>query len=77
MSALLADAAAVQLMGSSPWSGDTKLYQPYEVEQILLSDFVSCLAVKAYLKMCKLPFTVELRTNAEFMSPSGMCLLDC
>lgn len=34
-----------------PWSIDTKLYQPYEAEQILLAENASCLAVKAYLNV--------------------------
>lgn len=48
-----------------------KLYQPYEVEQILLPDNANCLAVQAFLKMAKLTYAVEPRSNAEFMSPSG------
>ncbi|XP_041988667.1 metaxin-2 isoform X2 [Aricia agestis] len=54
-----------------PWPDNVKLFQPYEVEQILLPDNASCLAVQAFLKMCNLPFEVEMRWNAEFMSPSG------
>lgn len=34
-----------------PWCNDTKLYQPYEAEQILLAENASCLAVKAYLNV--------------------------
>lgn len=34
-----------------PWCPDTKLYQPYEAEQILLAENASCLAVKAYLNV--------------------------
>lgn len=48
-----------------------KMYQPYEVEQILLPDNANCLAVQAYLKMCNLEFQIEPKSNAEFMSPSG------
>ncbi|XP_030022376.1 uncharacterized protein LOC115441655 isoform X2 [Manduca sexta] len=58
-------------MAQEPWPDNVKLYQPYEVEQILLPDNASCLAVQAFLKMCNLPFEVEMRWNAEFMSPSG------
>jgi len=54
-----------------PWPEDAKLYQPYEVEQILLPDNAACLSVKAFLRMCNLNFIVEMRTNAESMSPSG------
>lgn len=48
-----------------------KLFQPYEVEQILLPDNANCLAVQAFLKMCDLEFQVEPRANAEAMSPTG------
>ncbi|CAG9573648.1 unnamed protein product [Danaus chrysippus] len=58
-------------MAQEPWPDNVKLFQPYEVEQILLPDNASCLAVQAFLKICNLPFEVEMRWNAEFMSPSG------
>ena len=41
------------------------------VDQILLPDFGNTLAVKAFLKMCGLQFSTQLRMNAEHMSPSG------
>lgn len=41
------------------------------MEQILLPDNANCLAVQAFLHMCGLPFQIEHRANAEFMSPSG------
>lgn len=50
-----------------------KLFQPYEVEQILLPDNANCLATQAFLKMSKLKYAAEPRSNAEFMSPSGEC----
>ncbi|XP_037938457.1 metaxin-2 [Teleopsis dalmanni] len=56
---------------SEPWPNNAILYQPYEAEQILLHEHASCLAVKAYLKMCNLPFEICSRANAEFMSPGG------
>lgn len=43
----------------------------YQVEQILLPDNASCLAVQAFLHMAALDFTIEMRSNAEHMSPSG------
>ncbi|XP_055908171.1 metaxin-2 [Eupeodes corollae] len=58
-------------IASEPWPDDAVLYQPYEVEQILLAENASCLAVKAYLRMCNMPFTVRSSANAEFMSPGG------
>ena len=42
-----------------------------QVEQILLPDNASCLAVQAFLHMAALDFTIEMRSNAEHMSPSG------
>jgi len=63
---LIADQSAVE-----PWPEDAKLYQPFEVEQILLPDNAACLSVKAFLRMCNLNYQVEMRTNAESMSPSG------
>lgn len=59
------------VLAQEPWPKDAKLYQPYEVEQILLPDNANCLAVQAFLKMCNLDFAVEPRPNAEHMSPSG------
>ncbi|KAK9512893.1 hypothetical protein O3M35_001207 [Rhynocoris fuscipes] len=57
--------------GQEPWPDDVKLFQPYETEQILLPDMANCLAVRVFLKMCNLKYTVEYRVNAEDMSPSG------
>ena len=52
---------------SEPWPTDVKLYQPYEVEQILLQDQANSLAVQVFLRMCGLDFQVEMRSNAEHM----------
>jgi len=71
MSQLLADATTVHIIGQTPWPDNARLFQPYEVEQILMPDFASCLSVKTYLNMLGLKFQTELRTNAEYMSPSG------
>ncbi|XP_071496229.1 metaxin-2-like [Diadema antillarum] len=51
---------------------DVEFYQPYEVDQITLPERAQCLAVKAFLKMCDIPFLIKLRSNAEHMSPSGV-----
>ncbi|CAH2056382.1 unnamed protein product, partial [Iphiclides podalirius] len=67
----LKDSIMTSFNAQEPWPENVKLFQPYEVEQILLPDNASCLAVQAFLKMCNLPFEVEMRWNAEFMSPSG------
>lgn len=68
---LASEAMQIELGGSEPWPSDAQLYQPFEVEQILLNDNASCLAVQAYLHMLHLDFGVEMRANAEHMSPSG------
>ncbi|KAF5297562.1 hypothetical protein FQR65_LT09993 [Abscondita terminalis] len=67
----LIDKIQLELGVLEPWPNDVKLYQPYEVEQILLPDNANCLAVQAFLRMCKLDFEVVSKPNAEFMSPSG------
>ncbi|KAJ8926104.1 hypothetical protein NQ315_009961 [Exocentrus adspersus] len=66
----LIDRITVELGAQEPWPKDVKLFQPYDVEQILLPDNANCLAVQAFLKMCHLEFQLELRANAESMSPT-------
>ena len=39
---------------SEPWPHDVQLYQPYEVEQVLLPDNANILTVQAFLNMCNL-----------------------
>lgn len=46
------------------------LYQPHEVEQILLPDNANCLAVQALFRMCDLDFEVKPKWNTEYMSPT-------
>ncbi|XP_053696603.1 metaxin-2-like [Sabethes cyaneus] len=58
-------------IASEPWPKTAYLYQPYEEGQILLAENASCLAVRTYLTMLELPFKVEQRANAEFISPGG------
>uniref|UniRef100_A0A0P6G4C8 Metaxin-2 n=1 Tax=Daphnia magna TaxID=35525 RepID=A0A0P6G4C8_9CRUS len=70
-SVLLTDSISFELGALEPWPSDVKLYQPYEVEQILLQDQANSLAVQVFLRMCGLEFQVEMRSNAEHMSPSG------
>lgn len=71
MSQLMSEAATVHFIGESPWPDNVRLFQPYEVGQILMHDFASCLSVKTFLNMLGLKFQTELRSNAEYMSPSG------
>ncbi|KAH0547439.1 metaxin-2-like isoform X1 [Cotesia glomerata] len=68
---LLTEARELELGAQELWPQLIKLYQPLEVEQILLPDNANCLAVQAYLHMCNLNYQVEPRKNAEYMSPSG------
>ena len=56
---------------SEPWPGDVQLFQPFEVEQVLLPDNASILAVQSFLNMANLEYMIEMRANAEHMSPSG------
>lgn len=70
-SVLLSETMVAEMIANEPWSEDAKLYQPFDVDQILLSENADCLSVKAYLRMCDLNFTVEMRANAESMSPCG------
>ncbi|XP_025081781.1 metaxin-2-like isoform X2 [Pomacea canaliculata] len=58
-------------LGAEPWPDGVTLYQQYQAEQITFPDSANCLSVKAFLYMCGLNFQVELKTNAEEMSPSG------
>lgn len=37
-----------------------------------LAEYSSYLASRAFLQMCKIPFTVEYRSNAEFMGSHGL-----
>ena len=68
---LLTESMSMEMGAQEPWPSDVQLFQPYEVEQILLPDNATCLAVQAFLHMCNLDFTIEMRPNAENMSPSG------
>ena len=42
------------------------------MEQVLIHDNSNILAVQGFLNMCNLEYTIEMRANAEHMSPSGM-----
>ncbi|KAI4487096.1 hypothetical protein M0802_012050 [Mischocyttarus mexicanus] len=68
---LTADAITLELGAQEPWPQMIQLYRPFEVEQILLPDNASCLAVQAFLKMCNLEFQIKSRRDAEYMSPTG------
>ena len=59
------------LLANEPWPADVKLFQPFEVEQVLIHDNSNILAVQGFLNMCNLEYTIEMRANAEHMSPSG------
>ena len=71
MSTLVADAFQVEIGASERWPGDASFFQPYQVEQVTLPDYSNCLAVRTFLNMCGLKYDLQLRTNAEEMSPSG------
>jgi len=61
----------LEVGAQEPWPSNVQFFQPYEVEQVLLPDNASCLAIQAFLHMANLDFTVEMRSNSEHMSPSG------
>ena len=69
---LISEAVQLELGAGEPWPADAQLFEPLEVEQVLLPDRASCLAVQAFLHMCQLPFSVEMRANAEQMSPGRL-----
>ncbi|KAJ8303527.1 hypothetical protein KUTeg_019923 [Tegillarca granosa] len=70
-SPLIVDAMQVEIGATERWPDDVHLYQPYQVQQMTLPDNASCLSVKTFLNMSGLKYSLELRTNAEEMSPSG------
>lgn len=70
MSTLLFEAYQVEMGGKDKWPSDTTLYQPYQVEQVTLPDYSNCVAVRTFLNMCGLKYDLQLRTNAEEMSPT-------
>ncbi|XKL63696.1 hypothetical protein PGB90_006060 [Kerria lacca] len=70
-SVLLATSFQHELGSQAEWDEDSTLYQPYEVEQILMPDNANCLSVRVFLKMLNLPLDIKYKTNAEYMSPNG------
>jgi len=68
---LLTESMSLEMGAQEPWPSNVQMFQPYEIEQILLPDNANCLSVQAFLHMCNLDFTIEMRSNAENMSPSG------
>ena len=44
---LASEAMQIEMGASEPWPSDAALFQPFEVEQILLPDNASCLGVQA------------------------------
>jgi len=63
--------AVVSNPESADWI-DAELYCPYQHEQALLYEHADCVATRAFLKLVNLPFSIEQRPNAEFMSPNGV-----
>ncbi|KAL3835913.1 hypothetical protein ACJMK2_021374 [Sinanodonta woodiana] len=71
MASLVAEAIQAEIGATERWPDNARLFQPYQVEQITFPDYAACLSIKTLLHMCGLKFKVELRANAEEMSPSG------
>ncbi|TKR88525.1 hypothetical protein L596_012757 [Steinernema carpocapsae] len=61
---------ALHSYSDADWT-NAALIAPFQNDQALLYEYADCLAVRAYLKMISLPFRLEQRPNAEFMSPTG------
>ncbi|CAG0914087.1 unnamed protein product [Notodromas monacha] len=70
-SVLMAELQAFESPVKEPWPDDVEMYVTHEVEQILLPESSSCLAVQAFFRMCGLRYKLQMRINAESMSPSG------
>lgn len=58
---------------AEPWSNDAVLYQPYEVEQILLAENASCLSAKAFLKVSISSINYQLSHNTKCPLPIDRC----
>ncbi|KAH8247948.1 hypothetical protein KR038_003916, partial [Drosophila bunnanda] len=54
-----------------PWPDLVQLHQPPEHSQLLLAERASCIAVRTYLRLCRLPFAEKTSAHAEFMTQGG------
>ncbi|KAH8245308.1 hypothetical protein KR032_008503, partial [Drosophila birchii] len=54
-----------------PWPDVVQLHQPPEHSQLLLAERTSCIAVRTYLRLCRLPFAEMTSAHAEFMTQGG------
>jgi len=70
-SVLLTESMSLELGSQEPWPTDVELFQPRDLEQILLGDSAACFSVQSFLHLAGLDFSVTMRGNAENMSPSG------
>jgi len=68
---LLTESMSLELGAQEPWPQDVELYQPRDIDQVLLGDSACCFSVQCFLHMAGLDFSVRMRGNAENMSPSG------
>lgn len=71
MASLVGDVMHLKIGATEKWPTDVAFFQPYQVEQVTLPDYSNCLAVRTFLSMSGLKFDLQLKTNAEEMSPSG------
>jgi len=51
--------------------GQKNLRKFFAAEQAMMDQFADTLAVRVFLKMANLPYRLEQRQNAYFMSPTG------
>lgn len=70
-SALVQESWAVEMGSREPWAEDSRVIQPLEDTQITLYERAYSLSVQGLLRVCGLDHTVEQRSNAEFISPTG------
>ncbi|KAH8338140.1 hypothetical protein KR059_009690, partial [Drosophila kikkawai] len=57
--------------GEQSWPDVVQLHQPPEHSQLLLAERTSCIAVRTYLRLCRLPFAEKTSVHAEFMTQGG------
>ena len=65
----------IYFIASEPWPTDVQLYQPFEVEQVLLPDNANILTVQAFLNMSNLGDIYVPNWWVEFMDNPWLFLV--
>ncbi|VDK51946.1 unnamed protein product [Anisakis simplex] len=68
MADLVSDSLSAKM--GDEWT-NAAVFAPFQNQQALVNEYADCLAVRAFLRMVELPFHLDERPNAEFMSPTG------